>query len=146
MKARDLAERIEQHINRTAGCWEWQGSKRGHGYGRIKVNGRTYPAHRFLWELTNGLVPAGMLVLHKCDNPPCVRPDHLYLGTSADNTRDMVVRGRQRNIKKTHCLNGHLFTLENTSHPQRKARSWRCCRKCEADRKLIYASATKATS
>lgn len=81
------------------GCWIWLGkSKSGASkkYGRIKVNGKNIPAHRFSWEIHNGKnVPEGLLVLHRCDNPECVNPDHLMIGTHQDNMNDMKSKGRQ---------------------------------------------------
>jgi hypothetical protein len=79
-------------------CWEWQAGK-SHGYGAFGIGGRSgghTTAHRFSYELANGPVPEGMFVCHHCDNPPCVNPAHLYAGTSKDNVRDMVTRGRAK--------------------------------------------------
>jgi predicted XRE-type DNA-binding protein len=77
------------------GCWLWLGATVHRGYGCCSVNGKTRTTHRVSWELTNGAIPEGLWVLHRCDTPPCVRPDHLYLGTRSDNLRDRVTRGRQ---------------------------------------------------
>ena len=82
------------HVAKGDGCWEWTGSRRA-GYGRAIVNQKSVRAHRRAWVLTNGPIPDGLFVLHKCDNPPCVRPDHLFLGTQLDNRRDAVAKGRQ---------------------------------------------------
>lgn len=76
-------------------CWEWLACKDPKGYGLIKLNGRNQFAHRIAWILTYGEIPDGLFALHKCDNPPCVRPDHIFLGTQADNRRDCVEKGRQ---------------------------------------------------
>lgn len=76
-------------------CWIWQASLRPNGYGQFAPrHGTIWLAHRASWTITNGKIPDGMDVLHKCDNPPCVNPHHLFLGTQLDNTRDMIAKGR----------------------------------------------------
>ena len=91
------------------GCWEWTGARLLKGYGVFsveKITGwGTIPAHRFSWILHNGIIPRGMCVLHKCDNPPCVNPEHLFLGTKNDNNKDMAIkkRGKNQNTYMTHC-------------------------------------------
>ncbi|MGO4763838.1 HNH endonuclease signature motif containing protein [Cupriavidus campinensis] len=77
------------------GCWEWVGSKDRKGYGRMWVRGRgNTPAHRASYEIHKGPIPDGFCVLHACDNPQCVNPDHLSLGSLADNNADMRRKGR----------------------------------------------------
>ena len=88
-------------ISEPDACWEWIGSKYTVGYGQfsIPVDGRNRTmvgAHRFAWALAFGKTPKGMFVCHHCDNPPCVRPDHLFLGTHTENIRDMLRKGRGR--------------------------------------------------
>jgi hypothetical protein len=75
-------------------CWGWSGSLVGYGYGCIKRGSRTIYAHRYAYERAKGAVPPGLIVRHTCDNPVCSNPDHLVVGTPADNSRDMVQRGR----------------------------------------------------
>lgn len=82
------------------GCWEWAASKLPSGYGQLFAGRGLRPlrAHRLSYELTYGPIPAGSMVRHECDNPSCVRPDHLVLGTAKDNARDMITRGRYRHV------------------------------------------------
>ena len=95
----------------TDDCWEWQGAKRKrNGYGAINEGGprsRTLQAHRVAWEFAYGAIPVGMCVLHRCDNPSCVNPRHLFLGTKLDNSHDMMnkdravyVRGERHGVSK----------------------------------------------
>lgn len=79
------------------GCIEWRGTLSPKGYGlfsRIDAKPRIARAHRLAWEMANGTIPEGLRVLHKCDNPPCVNVEHLFLGTDADNTHDAMRKGR----------------------------------------------------
>jgi hypothetical protein len=77
-------------------CIEWTGTLDGKGYGKKWVHGRYVGAHRLAFADAHGPIPAGLDVLHHCDNPPCVNPGHLFLGTAVDNARDMVAKGRHR--------------------------------------------------
>lgn len=94
---RSLAERLWAKVDRTDGCWIFYGASVPKGYGKIGLGGRgagTIYAHRAAWIVTFGPIPDGMKVLHSCDNPPCCRPDHLFLGTIPTNNRDMAEKGR----------------------------------------------------
>lgn len=75
-------------------CWCWKGQTDRKGYGRIWRDGKRRQAHRVSYELIFGPIPDGMQVCHKCDNPPCVRPSHLFLGTQSDNMKDCTNKGR----------------------------------------------------
>jgi|SRR3990167_3926055 len=92
---KSIEQRFWKYVKKTAGCWERIGLKRPDGYGRFSINSIHIRAHRFSWELHNGPIPEGMCVLHRCDNRPCIRNSHLWLGTHSDNTRDMDKKGRR---------------------------------------------------
>lgn len=78
----------------TDGCWEWMGHRGAKGYGVGSYKGQRFHAHRFTYELVYGSISDGMMVCHRCDNPPCCNPAHLFLGTAQDNVRDRHVKGR----------------------------------------------------
>jgi len=86
-------ERFWSHVKKTDGCWLWTATKAG-AYGQTTVQGRSVPAHRHAWMIEHGAIPDGLLVLHKCDEPLCVRPEHLFLGSQSDNVRDAFNKGR----------------------------------------------------
>ena len=85
-----------KRVHKTDTCWLWLGKKHSFGYGAVGKNGKI-KTHRLSWQFFRGPIPNGISVLHKCDNPPCVNPDHLFLGTQADNMRDMSKKGRNGN-------------------------------------------------
>src|SRR5687768_3007421 len=91
-----LAKSFYSRVSVIGECWEWQGAINANGYGHIRFSNKTYLAHRLSYEFAFKPITKGLFVCHKCDNPKCVRPDHLFLGTPLDNTLDMMAKGRAR--------------------------------------------------
>lgn len=94
MKRLPPVERFWSKVEKTDSCWIWRGELMASGYGKIKIEGRYWLAHRFSKFLADGELSDELFVCHTCDNPPCVRPEHLFLGTARDNGRDMSAKGR----------------------------------------------------
>lgn len=95
-----------RHIQKTETCWLWTGAQINKHYGILTFKQKNYLAHRFSWILEHGPIPKGLQVLHDCDHPLCCRPDHLFLGTQADNMADMARKNRHwmRQPSNTHRL------------------------------------------
>ena len=88
-------------VDVETGCWEWSGTTGTFGYGAFSINNGTMKAHRYSYELHYGSIPKGMKVCHTCDNPSCVNPEHLFLGTQSDNMKDMLNKDRSGAAKLT---------------------------------------------
>ena len=114
------------------GCWVWQGSYHHQGYGLLSIGGKTSKVHRVGWSMIYGDIPEGLHVCHSCDNPPCWKPCHLFLGTVSDNMRDSVQKGRHWERSKTHCPQGHPYDVANTYEYKGK----RSCKACVKARGL----------
>lgn len=137
-----VVERFSAKVDRTDtnGCWLWTASLDSQGYGQLMVthDGTKRPrkAHRLAWEIHHEVqLTADQCVLHHCDNPQCVRPDHLFVGTVHANNTDMTLKGRHANQVKTHCAQGHQFTGETV---MTRGKPTRVCRVCRRESSKAY--------
>ena len=121
-------------------CWEWVAGKNENGYGLLWVGWNMFKAHRLSYEVFVKKITKGHFILHKCDNPGCIRPEHLYEGTQLDNARDMVNRKRHyralHNTLKTHCPRGHEYNSLNSKTYKGKRTCMLCVRIREKEYKI----------
>lgn len=109
-----LLETVDSKSDKSRGedgCWLWTGCKDWAGYGVFSYALKRVSAHRMVWKIANGDIPSGMVIRHKCDNPGCVNPKHLELGTYRDNSLDMIARGRTR-----HLVNAPKVVVSDGGH------------------------------
>lgn len=145
VKRPTLKERLESKIkvNEETGCWEWQALLHPCGYGRLRVNGIDCQAHRLSYELYKKKIPERMFVCHHCDVRRCINPDHLFLGTAADNTQDMVRKGRQGkgekqpNFKLNDLVKTKIISFKSQGLSQRKIAKIVGVHQCTVSRFLL---------
>lgn len=123
---------ILRYVTKTeTGCRLWLGKRAPYNYGSIRFEKKSWMAHRLAYTAYVGEIPKGMICLHTCDNPLCVNPAHLRLGTQSENNRDCVAKGRHAQASATHCKRGHEFNSENT---RTLPSGYRQCRVCGRDK------------
>lgn len=133
-----LKARFDRSTRKTPdGCWEWAGARMNTGYGVFGIRNLSYRAHRVAFEMATGRHPGPLLVCHRCDNPGCVNPGHLWLGTNSENTRDMIRKGRARNGAMSGrraipeiCRCGTRRSADTDRIVTTKGRSYRACPEC----------------
>lgn len=127
-------------------CWDWNGATFTDGYGAVSWRGVLRRAHRVAWEIANGPIAKGLLVCHHCDNPKCVRPEHLFLGTIQDNTHDMIQKGRAAWQSVVVCPKGHPYSPDNTYRSKQGKRYCKMCNRAASSRRYArYQQEAKIT-
>lgn len=130
MITKEIFKRFYEKISVSENnCWNWNACKDKDGYGWfVLFKRKMWYAHRASYLIHNGFLPNDLLVRHNCDNPSCVNPNHLELGTDSQNKKDSVIRKRHKESKKTHCKNGHEFSMDNL---RINSRGNRVCKICD---------------
>lgn len=130
MRPNDKARFDAKWCRNESGCWLWNARIHPNGYGAFGFGDVVYKAHRAAWMIYRGAIPTGMCVLHRCDVPRCVNPDHLFLGTQIDNVRDMVQKKRHWSHGTTHCKHGHALGGNHYVKRLPNGRTARICKTC----------------
>lgn len=126
-------------------CLIGEGSPNNKGYLTKWHEGRAWLLHRLVWTEINGTIPDDMVICHTCDNPPCINPSHLFLGTVQDNIDDKVAKGRARgmNSGRTHCDKGHALTEDNRLYAGGRSSG---CLTCHREYQRAWCAAKKEAS
>ena len=129
--SKEEIDKFKSKFDLASNCWNWNKSTCRKGYGRFYARQRWWTASRISFVIYKGKIDYGKLVLHTCDNPPCVNPKHLYLGNEKDNANDCVNRNRNPLSNKSHCKNGHLLSGMNCGvYKSNNGNKYRRCKIC----------------
>lgn len=128
----EAQNRLWGRVVKGPGCWVNPNTSYP-GYPKMSIRGRQWVASRVAWSIVNGPIPNGMIVCHHCDNPKCIRPEHLFLGTEKDNAQDKIRKKRDAESRKTHCPKGHPYSGENLYTDPNGHRECKSCRKTHMD-------------
>jgi len=133
MPSKSIQERIEGNIviDEATGCHNWNKCLSRDGYGQIQINGKPKLVHRVSYEIYKGKIPVGMCVCHRCDNPKCCNPEHLFLGTNQQNTADMIAKGRRGKC-------GAILTLEKAREIREKYIETTTCKELATEYGVSY--------
>jgi len=126
-KLEKIPERIRSKFKIGKACWKWIAATTGKGYGCVFWRGKGRRAHRVIYEILVGKIPAKKFVCHTCNNRSCVNPKHLYIGDNSTNQRDRVRSGNHWATNRTHCPKGHEYTASNT----KRNKTGRVCIECD---------------
>lgn len=119
---------LERNTDRTdSGCWEWSGARAVNGYGRALIGSRQVAAHRLSFTVHTGPIPTGLFICHRCDNPPCINPAHLFAGTAQENVSDREAKGRHPH-RQSDMVRGIESHLARLTEPQVLEIRRRCAR------------------
>lgn len=132
-RSANTMKRFLAKVEKSKGCWIWQGSCWKNGYGCIQHQGRRQKAHRVAYQLLIGPIPGGLFVCHTCDIPSCVRPEHLFLGTARDNTCDAIAKGR-------------IIPIVHSKETRERIAAWHRGRTLSPETRAKISSATKGRS
>ena len=145
-------KRFFRKVRKTNSCWEWTGAVAGNNkYGAFWDGEKVVRAHRFSYEIHKGMLQEGKIIMHSCDNPVCVNPDHLSVGTQSENMKDCAAKGRRKpglvivkklkseRIKSKNCIRGHELTDENKSSYfcKTKNRVVEVCLMCKRENSIV---------
>lgn len=127
-----MAKLMSRTDKQENGCWLWTGCKSDFGYGQITIKGQRWIVTRLMCVLRHGEIPLKRYVCHTCDQPACLNPEHLFIGTMSDNIQDCLKKGRNHHKRTTHCPRGHELAGDNVEwRPTAYGGTARHCRTCD---------------